>query len=73
MVMTQNNQSDLTQVHLTTTQLAKRLYIGSGTLAKWRMVGKGPRFISLGKNVLYPLSELEKWERSQIVSSTAQY
>ena len=69
----QEETQDLTKVHMTPAELAKRLYIGAGTLAKWRMVGKGPRYISLGKNVLYPLSEVQKWEKSQTVSSTAQY
>lgn len=38
-----------------------------GTLANWRCKGRGPRFFkpggTHGARVLYPLKEIEKWER----------
>jgi hypothetical protein len=33
-----------------------------GTLAKWRMRGDGPRFLKIGRSVLYPLQAVEAWE-----------
>lgn len=57
--------------HLTTTQLAERLHRKVQTLANWRVIGCGPRFIP-GRPVLYPLVEVEAWERENTVSSTTE-
>jgi len=39
------------------------------TLANWRLRGKGPRYINFGKKVLYPLPEIEAWEKKQMRGS----
>lgn len=57
--------------HLTTQQLAERLHRKVQTLANWRVKGGGPRFIP-GRPVLYPLVEVEAWERENTVSSTTE-
>lgn len=54
--------------HLTTKELAERLKKKSQTLANWRVKGLGPGFIP-GRPVLYPLSEVEAWERANVVRS----
>ncbi len=57
--------------HLTTKQLAERLHRKPQTLANWRVLGAGPKFIP-GRPVLYPLAEVEAWERENVVGNTAQ-
>ena len=32
-----------------------------GTLAQWRYLGKGPRYVKAGKHVLYRRSDIEAW------------
>ena len=57
--------------HLTTTETAQRLRISVGTLANLRVKGSGPRFIHFGRRVLYPLAELERFERDMLQTSTS--
>ena len=54
--------------HLTAKELAERLHKKTQTLANWRISGKGPGFIR-GRPVLYPLAEVEVWERANVVHS----
>jgi hypothetical protein len=60
----------MTELHLTPKELAARLRKSVGTLANWRNQGIGPKFIKSGP--MLPLSEVEKWEREMLASSTAQ-
>jgi hypothetical protein len=41
--------------------------ISLGTLRNWRAMKIGPSFLKPGKTVLYPLAELEAWERKNLV------
>lgn len=59
-------------MNLTPKETAERLRMTIGTLANWRVRGDGPRFVKLGRKVLYPLPEIEAFEARQIRSSTAQ-
>ena len=45
---------------------------GVNTLANWRVKGDGPRFIKMGRKVLYPMVEIEAYEQRQLRNSTAQ-
>lgn len=56
---------------LTTDELAERLAITRRTVAKWRSVGDGPRFVSLGRSIRYRVSDVETWERSRTFQSRA--
>jgi hypothetical protein len=56
--------------HLTTKELAERLHRKPQTLANWRVLGEGPGFIP-GRPVLYPLAEVEAWERANVVRGAA--
>jgi predicted DNA-binding transcriptional regulator AlpA len=58
--------------HLTTEELATRLRMHRNSVSNWRVEGKGPRFIKIGKLVLYPLTEIEAWEASHLVRSTVE-
>ena len=44
-----------------------RNQISEGTLRNWRCKRIGPSFIKIGKAVLYPLDELERWDRSNLI------
>jgi len=41
--------------------------ISEGTLRNWRSLRVGPSFIKIGKAVLYPLEELDRWDRRNLV------
>jgi len=49
--------------HLTPVQLAKRWDMSEGTLANWRIVNKGPKFIKRFGRVWYPLERVTAFER----------
>jgi hypothetical protein len=52
--------------HLTTEELAARLRRSPRTLERWRHDGKGPRHLP-GIPVVYPLAEVEAWEKRQLI------
>jgi hypothetical protein len=41
--------------------------ISTGTLRNWRALRIGPSFVKVGKGVLYPLGELDAWDRKNVV------
>lgn len=45
--------------------------ISVGTLRNWRSMRIGPAFVKVGKSVLYPASELEAWDRKNVVTCRA--
>lgn len=45
-----------------------RYKISDGTLRNWRSKRIGPSFIKVGKAILYPIEELERWDRSNLIS-----
>lgn len=59
-------------MNLTPKEAADRLRTSVGTLSNWRVRGDGPRFIKLGRKVLYPLTEIEAFEKRQLRANTAQ-
>jgi hypothetical protein len=46
--------------------------ISVGTLRNWRVSRIGPHFIKIGKAVLYPIDELDAWDRKNLVLCRAQ-
>lgn len=42
--------------------------ISEGTLRNWRGQRVGSSFIKIGKAILYPLEELDSWERANLVT-----
>ena len=50
---------------LTETQLAERLHVSLGTLRRWRLENRGPRFRKLGALVRYGEYDLEQWMQAQ--------
>jgi predicted DNA-binding transcriptional regulator AlpA len=58
-------------VHLTTEEVANRYQISEIMVKRWRTNGGGPRFLKIGRRVVYPLSELEAWEKTQLRRNTS--
>jgi hypothetical protein len=59
--------------YLTAEEVSER-YRGSvsvGTLRNWRAMKVGPTFVKIGKAVLYPIDELEAWDRKNTVTCRA--
>ncbi|WFU25432.1 helix-turn-helix domain-containing protein [Bradyrhizobium sp. CB1717] len=42
-----------------------------GTLRNWRAMRTGPAYIKIGRAVLYPLDELDAWDRRNLVICSA--
>jgi Helix-turn-helix domain len=52
---------------LTTAEAAAFLHKPAGTLRYWRAVGAGPRYVKMGKTVLYEEAELVDFVKSNTV------
>ncbi len=52
-------------------ELAERWQMSVGHLANLRCTGQGPRYISFGRKVLYPLAEIEAFERTHLRSAVS--
>jgi hypothetical protein len=60
--------------HLTSQDLAERLgNIHVKTLGNWRRDGTGPKFIKAGGRILYPIEEVEAFEKSRMYKKISQY
>jgi hypothetical protein len=44
-----------------------RGHVTVGTLRNWRSMRTGPAFVKIGKAVLYPVDELDKWDRQNLI------
>jgi hypothetical protein len=55
--------------YLTPEEVAARYRgeISTGTLRNWRSMRIGPSFVKVGKGVLYPVGELDAWDRKNVV------
>jgi predicted DNA-binding transcriptional regulator AlpA len=42
------------------------------TLNTWRTLGKGPKFVRVGRLIRYRVSDLDAWLESRTVNSTVQ-
>jgi hypothetical protein len=42
--------------------------VSVGTLRNWLAMGVGPSFVKIGKAVLYPVDELDAWDKRNMVS-----
>lgn len=55
---------------LTTDEVSARYRgeVSVGTLENWRAQRLGPPFVKIGKAVLYPIDELDAWDRRNLVT-----
>ncbi len=52
-------------------EIEKNYGISRKSLANWRSQGKGPKYLKLGRMVLYPQNEFENWlKRNAILVET---
>lgn len=58
-----------TRAYLTLEDVVARYrgQVSEGTLRNRRTMRIGPSFIKIGKAVLYPVSELDRWDKSNLV------
>lgn len=68
---TQNQPSNLLRQLLNNDETADELGISRRTLPVWRVQGKGPKFIKIGKLVRYERAEVEAWKEANTHSSTS--
>lgn len=52
-------------------EVAEHLQLPEATLKKWRYLGKGPRYCTVGKYVRYRWSDVEAWLDEQAVGRSA--
>jgi predicted DNA-binding transcriptional regulator AlpA len=52
---------------ITPSELATALGVSEITLQVWRQKGNGPRFTKLGKNIFYPMREVQHWTETNIL------
>jgi predicted DNA-binding transcriptional regulator AlpA len=48
-------------------ELASALGVSEITLQVWRQKGNGPRFTKLGKNIFYPMREIQHWTETNVL------
>ncbi|WP_312528677.1 DNA-binding protein [Paracoccus sp. (in: a-proteobacteria)] len=51
---------------LTQIELAARWRISHRTLEYWRSLGEGPRFIKIGRLVIYPMEDVVAFENREL-------
>jgi excisionase family DNA binding protein len=64
-------QTNFSSKFLTTKEAAEILSIKPNTLEIWRVQGKSPVFLKIGRNVRYELSEIEKFIHESRRNSTS--
>ena len=53
---------------LTDVQLAERWHLHRQTLIRWRSLNKGPSYSKINGRVLYPLAEVEQYEKANTIT-----
>jgi predicted site-specific integrase-resolvase len=56
--------------HLNQTEVAQRWSVSPRTLERWRWIGQGPRFLKVGRRVVYRIEDIEAYEAEQLRTST---
>lgn len=51
--------------YLTTAEVAERYRTADATVRYWRHTGYGPRGVKIGRRVLYPRAEIERFDRER--------
>lgn len=57
--------------HLDQSEVARRLKLSPRTLEKWRWEGRGPRYLKLGRRVVYRLADIQAFEAERLRESTS--
>ena len=56
---------------LTTEEAARYLTLSPRTLERYRVTGEGPRFLKIGRRVVYRRCDLDAWLKNKIRRSTS--
>jgi predicted site-specific integrase-resolvase len=56
--------------HLNQKEVAQRWSVSPRTLERWRWIGQGPRFLKVGRRVVYRIEDIEAYEAEQLRTST---
>ena len=59
--------------NLTPQQAADAIGISKSTLAKLRLKGDGPNYLTIGKAILYRPDDIEEWMARRVFKSTSEY
>jgi hypothetical protein len=52
--------------------LSEQLCVTEGTLAKWRLDGRGPCFVRVGRRIAYDPADVAAWLDARRVTSTSE-
>ena len=61
----------MSEIFLTSDQLAKRWVIRTETLSQWRWNGRGPQYLKIGRRVLYRLEDVLSFEDNKRRQNTS--
>ena len=62
---------DRSPAYLSNEEAAAYLKLSPRTLEKQRVVGGGPRFLKLGRRVVYAIADLERWASDRACDTTS--
>ncbi|HQS93750.1 MAG TPA: DNA-binding protein [Alphaproteobacteria bacterium] len=62
----------MTDILFTADALSARWGIATQTLSQWRWNSKGPKYLKMGKRILYPLKEVEAFETKMLRLNTTE-
>ena len=62
----------MTDTLFTSDALAERWKISPQTLSQWRWSSKGPKYLKMGRRILYPLKEIELFEARMLRLNTTE-
>jgi hypothetical protein len=57
---------------LTAIQFSQQISVANSTLARWRLEGKGPRFLRAGRRILYDPKDIFAWLEANKRQSTSE-
>ncbi|KAA0591980.1 hypothetical protein J2848_003831 [Azospirillum lipoferum] len=60
-------------IYFTDEEAAEQLRLSAWTLRQWRCKGRGPKFMKIGRRVLYRKKDILSFVTSNTYSSTSQY
>ena len=53
--------------------LSERWGVATQTLSQWRWNSRGPRYLKMGRRILYPLREVEAFEEQMLRVNTTEH
>lgn len=63
--------NDLLNAMMNTPTTAERVGVKKNTLELWRMQGRGPKFVKVGRRVMYRVSDVEAFLDANTCQSTS--